>query len=287
MSTFETAADTSSVSRGITVTGGNNAKGSWVELIASTSLTASAMWVIFAQEGGTSQEGLIDIGTGAASSESVLIPDLLHGQRIRMPLPYGPFPVSIASGTRIAARAERVSASGGDFWIAVIISDTYPTAPSTSLAYNSYGTSSGAADKSVTVDPGGTANTVGAYTEIGSSVSASAQQLYLCIGNNTNFATGDLDWLLTLAKGAAASEVDVIENIYIGDQSTSDLIQPKIIGPFPADEFQSQRLSAKARCSGTDATDRLLDVAAFVVSGTVASGGGGGLKLAGTGGLAG
>lgn len=102
---------------GTTVTAGGTAhtKGSWAELIASTGADAEGVYVkvVDVAASGVATSMLLDIGTGAAASETVLLPDLLvgyAGEDQSMGRGYF-FPVSIASGTRISARCQSVNAS--------------------------------------------------------------------------------------------------------------------------------------------------------------------------------
>lgn len=91
----------------------DHAKGSWVEITAST--TADIKWLIpmFGNKSNTARTNaawLVDIGTGAAASETVVVSDLLlitnAGEDSLVPSAYPPLPVTIASGTRIAVRAQ-------------------------------------------------------------------------------------------------------------------------------------------------------------------------------------
>lgn len=95
----------------ITVTSaGSGAKGSWVQLFASLARKTNFLNIHF-DNNNTGQEYHIDIGTGAAASEVVLIPDLeyevdLTGNN-QIPIIYS-FKVNIPAGTRLAARVAAV-----------------------------------------------------------------------------------------------------------------------------------------------------------------------------------
>jgi hypothetical protein len=99
--------------------GGANTKDtSWTQLIASTSFDASlvVVWFQGSNAANTDTSTLIDIGIGASSSESVLIPDLLAGQAATAASAIGGrhyiFPLRVPSGSRISARAASVRTSG-------------------------------------------------------------------------------------------------------------------------------------------------------------------------------
>ena len=99
-------ADQQAVTSNIVLTSGTASKGAWVELTASTSFQVNYLVAGIDNEN-TSNEYHIDIGTGAAGSEVVLLPDIHHhinltGQNIiTLHIPYK---VEIPKGTRLAAR---------------------------------------------------------------------------------------------------------------------------------------------------------------------------------------
>jgi hypothetical protein len=103
-------------SRGTQVDPGATAdtKGAWVELSASTSDSINALAIMFGN--GTAGDAMaanqswkVDIGTGAAASETVIIPDIVVRTTsiIDCPLPHiVRFPVSIPATTRLAVRCQ-------------------------------------------------------------------------------------------------------------------------------------------------------------------------------------
>ena len=105
-----------------------NTKGSWVELDASTANAVNFIGLSISTNetthSGTSGY-LLDIGTGAAASETVIIDNipLLRGSGNDELLPhqFGPFAVDIASGTRIAVRAQSSTPTLGDRDFEVIL----------------------------------------------------------------------------------------------------------------------------------------------------------------------
>ena len=96
-------ADTTA-SFGTAVTAGNAAKGSFVQLKASTGLTAR--WVSIEFESVTAGSGTqitVDLAVGAAASEQVVIPDVF-GDVGPLGCTVGPIPLTIPQGSRISAR---------------------------------------------------------------------------------------------------------------------------------------------------------------------------------------
>jgi len=90
----------------VTVTSGAGVAGAWVQLFASLARKTNYLTIHF-DGNNTGNEYHIDIGTGAAASEVVVIPQLeyevdLTGNN-QIPIVY-PMKVNIAAGTRLAAR---------------------------------------------------------------------------------------------------------------------------------------------------------------------------------------
>lgn len=97
----------------------NTKNTTWTELIASTAFDALYVQVIVGvnNAANTNTATLIDIGIGASTAESVLIPDLLAGFSGQLsgggggPRHYM-FPLRVPAGSRISARAASVRTSG-------------------------------------------------------------------------------------------------------------------------------------------------------------------------------
>lgn len=273
---FETAGAVTASSRGTAVIADANAKGSWTELIASTSITTKLLYVFFRASTDPAPY-VIDIGTGAAASEVVVISNLLidtagpagSGQEAGC---LGPFRIDIASGTRIAARAETNAVVAGDetIFIEVLLCDSeIPLL--TSPTHASYGVTVGSTPKGNTVDPGGTAHTKGAYTELVAASAASIEHLMLKFGSKENLAAANADFLVDIATGAPGSEAVIVANLHLFIGAITDRPDPQSI-VIPGNPFAGVRIAARAQCSIIDATDRLISVSALATSGTVKTG---------------
>jgi hypothetical protein len=101
----------------ITANSSAHTKGSYAELIASTSANAGLL-VLMAQDistAATNTATLIDIATGASGSETVIISDIAIGGALTTAGPTGiavAVPFKIPSGTRLAARIQSVVTGG-------------------------------------------------------------------------------------------------------------------------------------------------------------------------------
>ena len=231
-----------------TVTANSSAhtKGSWAQLIASSSANASLLVVganVFGNATDTS--ALLDIGTGASGSESVLVGDIAIGGHATVNAnvsAYFGIPIKIASGTRIAARFQSIVTGGrtismraylidmGDYAIAPTSVDVSGTDPATSTGTLMSGAS-------------------GTWVQITASTSRAYRAVVVVPSLATNDApNATLEY--TLGTGAAGSEVAIgqIE----ADSSVSELlgIRPTL-SPLIAKNIPSgTRLAIKHNIAG-------------------------------------
>ena len=233
-----------------------NVKTAWGEAIASLPQDINGLWLtIYRPHTTVSSTCLCDIGIGAEGSEIVLIENILYNlNQAAVGYAYF-FPISVKAGSRIAIRMQQSNTSpricyfsvsgvaGGDF------------------LYRSFGKvvtyGANTADSGgVSVDPGGTANTKGSYSEIVASTSHNISYLIVAIGNQDTLNL-DANVLLDLAVGASGSEVNFAENIYFG-MFTNELFMPSVFS-FPINIPAGTRISARAQ-SNVIATGRTFDL---------------------------
>ena len=107
------------VSAEVTLTANASAhtKGSWTQLIASTSENSSLLVVDYTGHTvNTDTATLLDIGTGASGSETAIIENVAIGgganRQANRPTSFFAVPIRIASGQRIAARIQSVVTGG-------------------------------------------------------------------------------------------------------------------------------------------------------------------------------
>lgn len=105
-----------------------NNKGAWTQLIASTGFDYKGVIVGFLAQGGNKSADLqwsFDIAVGAASSEQIVVPDVIAACDTDQRIPgtcCTPFlPVRIPAGSRIAARAACNSAAAGTRTLDLIV----------------------------------------------------------------------------------------------------------------------------------------------------------------------
>jgi len=102
----------------LTVAGATHTKSAWTQLVASTTGRARFMVVGLQPVVGTviaATAGLVDIGVGAAAAEQVVVPNVPYSTIATEVIRYEAItvPVTIPSGTRIAARYQADSIAAG------------------------------------------------------------------------------------------------------------------------------------------------------------------------------
>lgn len=242
---------------GATVTAGGvtNTKGAWVEQVAATAQDVAVIEVwsnIRVGVAGNFTGMLLDIGTGAAASEVVVVPDVVVGEHFGG----GEFqyscrywlPVHIPTGTRIAARNQ-----------ATVISDTYQ--PMMILYYGTafgrfrgfpQATALGLTPASSSYPNSGNL-TDNAFTEV---VASTAERYYgltahFCGVNGVGLST--INVLVDVGLGGAGSEV-VIGKYLIRTSDTETIVgitgPPFIERDIPAGSRLSLRKNSTVALGG-------------------------------------
>ena len=263
----ETSAVSASTSEGtvVTASGSTNVKGLWTELIASTTFNSIGFLTTIASGSGAAQ-WLVDIGIGLTNEERVIVPDLHVAAGRAEQVGASLFiPVYIPKSSRVSARCQSSVANANISVCLNFMSESFVT-PQPCSAVEAYGadlTDSGG----TSIDPGGTLNTKpSTWTQLIASTSRTALFMFLCIGNRANGTMTTANWLLDIGFGPAGSERLILSNIHCSANTTSDTLSIQGIGAVPVFVPKNTRVSARAQCSITDATDRLIDVVAYGVS---------------------
>jgi hypothetical protein len=192
----------------VTVTANSNAhtKGAWTELIASTSANASLLVLdIDADITNTDSATLIDIATGAATSETAIISNVAIGGAVRSSLrPTFAFavPFKIASGTRISARIQSVVTGGKTASVVARIFDMgdYSYAPtSVDVLGTSTATSEGTA----------MSGAAGTWVEIISSTANTYKALVIVPSTTAPAIAGSLFVEYVTGQGALGAEQEI------------------------------------------------------------------------------
>jgi hypothetical protein len=249
--------------------GGANTKGTYVELAASSAFAcnhfAAYVQATIATAG---VQILLDIATGAGGAETVIVPDLLtEGTNTASNISGAggwQLPLAIDASTRIAGRIAASSAATPTLVVIMLAAagDTPGVSSFTALGINT------ADSGGTSVDPGAVANTKGAYAELSASLAAVAQVIVPLFSLGGNAAPAAARWYVDIAIGAAASEVVLIPDLPV-TVSAGTTPRPHLTPrgyTFLTYIAAATRVAARASCQSTDATDRLIDVAALVAT---------------------
>lgn len=191
-----------------------NTKTAWTQVVASTSGAVGAIRLRI-QSGYAlvaAQATLIDIGTGGSGSETVIIPNIPVGAAANQTFGgiFLEIPISIPSGTRVAIRAQsqRTSFSFSINVVLIAASDTATTPRSVDSLGVSTSTSSGTSMSGAS----------GTYVQIVSSTTKDYQAVIVIPSIAASAGLGTLtNSVLTVAVGAAGSEVDITQSVFSTD----------------------------------------------------------------------
>lgn len=251
---------------GLTTGGSTYTKGAWTQLIAAT--TADIAWVMVQMTGYFSGGFWLayDIGIGASGSEVAIVSNLVSAT-------YGPdnttymFPLCIKAGTRIAARASSNNASDGANIKMTCFDDTALSAGFGS-GVDTYGFSSGS-NQGVLIDPGGTANTKGSYSQITSSLTNDIAGFFLGIDDQSNTGGGSSagnGTLFDIAIGASGSEKIIVPNLCLLRILGGTTIHiPDGFPYIPMPIKAGTRVAARAQCATTISPDRQFGITLYGV----------------------
>lgn len=249
----------------VTASASANTKGSWTQLIAATAFEATAIAVDLMCDSGGLARRLVDIGIGAAASEVVKIPNLFtNGSQSDQGGARYVFPIQIPTGTRIAARTQ---ASTGSVVTKVGVDllgrGLHTPAPLAGVTDIGTATSDSGGTQ---IDPGGSANTKGAYTQLIASTARAYKGLLVAAGKDgTLSGTVDTNWLIDIAMGAASSEQVIVSNFHQWQEFNSDQPSPNASIFYPVSVPSGVRLAARAACNITGSTNRLIDCMVYGV----------------------
>lgn len=224
----------------ITAGGSTHTKGSYTQLIASTSRDAYGMWLFIAHKSGAAKY-LVDIAFGTTVKIANIIIADTSGT---VPDAYSIFvPLLIPAGTQLQARCQCTSASQTLYVMAMLDSGA-PKPLSGGTAYTSYGPLTASTTVAALTTPGSNNTPTATYDTISASITADINCLF--IAHYTGLNSANARNAISIAVGAAAAEVDVITNLMTQEGSAVDWASPAILGPFYVPNIPAgSRLSAR------------------------------------------
>lgn len=251
----------------------SNTKGAYAELAASTSQASDGFLLTLGHTGTNSGfRYLVDVATGAAGAETVIASNVFFcGPVHTRPYERVNFPRAIASGVRVAARTQ---ASLGNNTIRAVIHlwQQGATKLAAATTINTYGVTA-ASTQGTEVDPGGAANTKGAYAEVSASITNAAEMVEVVAVTKGSLVAAT--YLLDLATGAAGAETVVVANLPFGSSlSTTDFnnLSPVHMPWLPLVIAASTRLAARSQCDITTDPNRRFDVIVHASNGSPSAG---------------
>lgn len=235
-----------------------NTKGSWTEIVSAAPFEVDG-FMVFLRGALDSCDSLIDIAIGAAASEQVIVSNIAFTQRAaeRAATSFW-VPLKIPSGQRISARCQTTTGTSNSIFIYLVpVASGLKNAPSwgRAVALGAVTADSGG----TSVDPGGTINTKGSYSELTASLDIDVEWIVVNITNQANTAATTALFLMDIAIGAGGSEQVIVPNLHFIIDAAPDTPMPQHLS-FPVSIPKGQRVSVRAQSSINDATDRLFDV---------------------------
>lgn len=259
----------------ITAGGSAHAKGSYAQFVASTGFDANYCFVevITCSQAGTLF--LLDIATGAAASETVIIPNLLMDRVNGVSSHSGngmfALPIAIPASTRVSARCQ---ASTGSTTMEVAITLVAAGGAPGPTSYTNNGPNTGTTG-GTNVDAGATINTKGAYAQLVASLAAVAQILCIQFTSRASNVSVSARFAVDVATGAAASEVVLIADLrFTSTEAISGI--PPVPRSYTLLTYiaASTRVAVRTSSSTNDGNYRVFDCAiAWATAPTESAGG--------------
>lgn len=250
-------------SLGTTLTSGTtNTKGSYTQLVASTTRDTDYILLSASNSPSNGFRLSIDLAVGGAGSEQIILPDFVVSSGINS-VNQVAIPISIPAGTRLSARCQSSAATDQVSVNVVLCAGSMDFQPYDMV--DTYGFTSGSTT-GVTVDPGGTINTKGSYTQIVASTTRDHMGLFFIVDAGTRTVGVGQNWLIDVAVGAAASEQVLIPNIMMAETGSAMVDTPSVWGPYPVQVPAGTRLSVRAQCTENTAASRVFHLTTYGLS---------------------
>lgn len=246
------AVTASSKGTALTSGAGTNGKGAYVEF--SSSLARDADYLIINSDtfSGTGFSA-IDIAVGANGSEQVILANLSIGGVVLTEGRSLFIPFSIPGTSRVTARVQSSAAADAGNNIDIVFGSGSAGFKPYRIC-DTYGWTS-ASTRGTAVDPGGTANTKGAYSQIVAATTRDHCGLAWMLDNQGDSTLSNASLLMDIAIGAGGSEQIIIPNI-IMRMNTAGAVNPVSSGIIPIQIPAGTRLAVHAQSSVNTAAAR-------------------------------
>lgn len=219
--------------------GGTNTKGSYSQLISSTTRDAAGFILqTNYQPFNTSANLSFDIAVGAAASETIIVADLFLNNVLGASLQaYNQFyiPINIKAGTRISTRIQTNNTTV-DARVAINLFDGGFIHPSGFAAIDTIGFTSASTTGVTITGPGSPGN--GTFTQLTASTSHDYFGFFCCLSRSSTVGS---DNTIDIAVGGAGSEVIIVPTYFVRNDSNCGSNSPI----FPTFIPSGTRLSAR------------------------------------------
>jgi len=243
-----------------TTSGTANAKSPWTQLTPLSSISAHGFFLQILSQG--LNDNLVDVGIGESGAVKVIVSNVLYTCGSIADQLFFYAPVSIAANSKVWARHQSTGSSGDTIYVSALLCahgflGLRPV--SKFVTFGAMTSDSGGTE----VDPGGTANTKGAWTEIVASIAIKVRMLYVAIGNRDLATRATMSLFIDIGIGASGAEKVLMSNLYCLSEDGGDTWTPQMFGPFFTQVPSGTRLSARAQCSSATINERLFDVVLY------------------------
>lgn len=255
-------ASNAAASNGVTLTpsGSANTKGSWTELIASTSGDTACI-TIQAFSVNTASEFLFDIGLDVGGTVEIIVPDLFCSTETATSFHLFSYTIftNIPAGSRVMARCQSDQTAST---MRIALQTHAPGAAGIGGLGRHEACGVNTANTGLTtLAVGATPHTDTAFSagQLIASTSFDYRHLNVCIAHIKNSAASTATWLVDIGVGASGSESVIWSDILAVSGTGSDMACTTVNAAkdIPA----GSRIAARARCAIGTATDREIMVA--------------------------
>lgn len=257
---------TNSANAGVTPSASANTKGSYSSVF-TLAKPSFGFWYApsWNQSHGTARTVFLDIASGGAGSENILVANLAfnpggYGGSATTSRPRTQahvfVPLLLPAG-EIRARAQCNMASHGIGYHSLVASDTFIPQIGSFAVCDTYGATTGTT-RGVSVSANASENVYGSWTEITASCNSVKAMLVSVLHGNTWQTTHNDQWhQFQIGIGSAGNEVVVFSSGECGLNSSDGGIPSPLFGPFYIDIPSGTRISVRMKKQYT--TQRALD----------------------------
>lgn len=175
------------------------------------------------------------------------------------------FPLYIPSGVRLSARQQGTYNGTNRHRLAAMLSQCSSNNPLIGSRVTTLGANT-ADCGGVAVDPGATADTKGAWSELSASCPHDCKGFILSICNDrTVRTTTTYYWNIDVGIGAAGSEVVIMPNYSVAAHSAADVLEPAVSGFIPFPIKAGERIAVRTACSGNNASYRKFSAILYLI----------------------